>query len=214
MCPELLYRCRYFTPVLEFFRWAKAGTPATVASSTLPDQGVSLGQNRSAFSFSIRLRPPWSKSWSTPWTKIVNIPFLSADIFRITICYLLGITLWSPGPFWGFSASSGYRRVPPAGLKGRKFGPPHTWRNIGLYWWLSTKSSCFGYSAAQRYAEFVRDLGFAERIRGSHHIFTKEGVEEILNSQPKDGGKAKGYQVKRIRQLIIKYRLGVQGRNG
>jgi predicted RNA binding protein YcfA (HicA-like mRNA interferase family) len=30
-------------------------------------------------------------------------------------------------------------------------------------------------------------LGFQERIRGSHHIFTKEGVEEILNLQPKHG---------------------------
>ncbi|TAE59086.1 MAG: type II toxin-antitoxin system HicA family toxin [Nostocales cyanobacterium] len=38
-------------------------------------------------------------------------------------------------------------------------------------------------------------LGFDERIRGSHHIFTKEGVEEILNLQPKQG-KAKTYQVK------------------
>ncbi len=33
-------------------------------------------------------------------------------------------------------------------------------------------------------------LGFDERIRGDHHIFTKEGVEEILNLQPK-GSKAK-----------------------
>jgi hypothetical protein len=33
----------------------------------------------------------------------------------------------------------------------------------------------------------LNDLGFKERIRGSHHIFTKEGVEEILNLQPKGG---------------------------
>jgi predicted RNA binding protein YcfA (HicA-like mRNA interferase family) len=38
-------------------------------------------------------------------------------------------------------------------------------------------------------------LGFVERIRGSHHIFWKDGAEEILNLQPK-GGKAKPYQVK------------------
>ena len=31
----------------------------------------------------------------------------------------------------------------------------------------------------------LRRLGFAERIRGSHHIFTKEGIEEILNLQPR-----------------------------
>jgi len=56
----------------------------------------------------------------------------------------------------------------------------------------------------------LRSLGFQERIRGSHHIFTKGGVDEILNLQPKDGGKAKPYQVKQVRQVIIKYRLGGQ----
>jgi hypothetical protein len=33
----------------------------------------------------------------------------------------------------------------------------------------------------------LRRLGFDERIKGDHHIFTKDGVEEILNLQPKDG---------------------------
>ncbi len=56
----------------------------------------------------------------------------------------------------------------------------------------------------------LRGLGFQERIRGSHHIFTKEGVEEILNLQPKEGGKAKPYQVKQVRQVILKHRLGGQ----
>jgi hypothetical protein len=50
--------------------------------------------------------------------------------------------------------------------------------------------------------------GFAERIKGSHHIFAKDGVEEINNIQPK-GNKAKSYQVKQVRNLILKYRLGV-----
>jgi hypothetical protein len=50
-------------------------------------------------------------------------------------------------------------------------------------------------------------LGFKERIRGSHHIFTREGVEEILNLQPK-GAKAKVYQVRQVRRVILKYRLG------
>ena len=49
-------------------------------------------------------------------------------------------------------------------------------------------------------------LGFDERIRGSHHIFTKEGVDEILNLQPK-GHKAKPYQVKQVRGVIVKYRF-------
>jgi hypothetical protein len=38
----------------------------------------------------------------------------------------------------------------------------------------------------------LRGLGFDERIRGSHHIFTHVGVEEILNLQPR-GAKAKAY---------------------
>lgn len=50
-------------------------------------------------------------------------------------------------------------------------------------------------------------LGFGERIRGSHHIFWKEGVEEILNLQPR-GSKAKPYQVKQVRHVILKHRLG------
>ena len=53
----------------------------------------------------------------------------------------------------------------------------------------------------------LKRLGFEERIRGSHHIFTKEGVEEIINLQAK-GSKAKPYQVKQARNLILKYNLG------
>jgi len=56
----------------------------------------------------------------------------------------------------------------------------------------------------------LRGLGFQERVRGSHHIFTKEGVEEILNLQPRAGGKAKQYQVKQVRQVILRYSLGGQ----
>ena len=52
----------------------------------------------------------------------------------------------------------------------------------------------------------LRRLGFVERIRGSHHIFSKQGVEEILNLQPK-GAKAKSYQVKQVRNVILKYKL-------
>jgi len=53
----------------------------------------------------------------------------------------------------------------------------------------------------------LRSLGFDERIRGSHHIFTRPGIEEILNLQPK-GGKAKVYQVRQVRNVIVKYQLG------
>ena len=50
-------------------------------------------------------------------------------------------------------------------------------------------------------------LGFTERVRGDHHIFAKAGVEEIVNLQPK-GARAKPYQVKQVRNLITRYRLG------
>jgi len=55
----------------------------------------------------------------------------------------------------------------------------------------------------------LQAFGFSIRIRGSHHIFNREGVEEIINIQP-DGSKAKAYQVKQIRDLILKYRLEVK----
>ncbi len=50
-------------------------------------------------------------------------------------------------------------------------------------------------------------LDFIERIRGDHHILSKQGISEIINIQPKEG-KAKPYQVKQIRNLILKYKLG------
>ena len=49
-------------------------------------------------------------------------------------------------------------------------------------------------------------MGFQERIKGSHHIFFKDGIEEIFNIQPKRS-KAKPYQVKQVRNIILKYRL-------
>jgi hypothetical protein len=55
-------------------------------------------------------------------------------------------------------------------------------------------------------------LGFSQRVKGDHFIFTKEGIEEIINIQP-IGSKAKGYQVKQIRNLIVKYQLGDQDVN-
>jgi len=50
-------------------------------------------------------------------------------------------------------------------------------------------------------------LGFNQRIKGDHFIFIKNGMEEIINIQPK-GSLAKGYQIKQIRNLIVKYKLG------
>lgn len=54
---------------------------------------------------------------------------------------------------------------------------------------------------------FLKHLGFEMRIRGSHHIFRKEGVAEKINLQ-RDDSIAKPYQVKQVRNVIIKYKLG------
>jgi hypothetical protein len=61
-----------------------------------------------------------------------------------------------------------------------------------------------------RFSDLVQlllHLGFDERTRGDHHSFTRNGVEEILNLQPK-GSMAKPYQVKQVRNVILRYRLG------
>ena len=53
----------------------------------------------------------------------------------------------------------------------------------------------------------LKKIGFTERIKGSHHIYYKDGIDDILNIQP-DGAKAKTYQVKQVRKIILKYKLG------
>lgn len=50
-------------------------------------------------------------------------------------------------------------------------------------------------------------FGFEIRIKGSHHILFKSGIEEIINIQPLSNGKAKAYQIKQIRNLLLNYRL-------
>ncbi len=52
----------------------------------------------------------------------------------------------------------------------------------------------------------LKKLGFKERIKGDHHILTMDGVEEIINLQAKEG-KAKPYQVKQVREVILRYNL-------
>ena len=49
-------------------------------------------------------------------------------------------------------------------------------------------------------------LGFDERIRGSHHMYRKDGIEEKINIQC-SGNKAKPYQVRQVREVLLKYRL-------
>jgi hypothetical protein len=53
----------------------------------------------------------------------------------------------------------------------------------------------------------LQQLGFSERMKGDHHILWKRNVAEIINLQPK-GSKAKPYQVRQVRRILLKYRLG------
>ena len=47
-------------------------------------------------------------------------------------------------------------------------------------------------------------LGFDERGRGSHRVFTRPGIEELINLQ-EAGAKAKVYQVRQVRAILPKY---------
>jgi predicted RNA binding protein YcfA (HicA-like mRNA interferase family) len=55
--------------------------------------------------------------------------------------------------------------------------------------------------------QLLESLGFERRVRGSHHLFRKSGVEERINLQ-RAGGNAKPYQVKQVRAALLKARLG------
>lgn len=52
----------------------------------------------------------------------------------------------------------------------------------------------------------LNHLGFEMRVRGSHHIFRKQGVPEKINIQ-REGSQAKSYQVKQVRAIIEKHKL-------
>lgn len=57
--------------------------------------------------------------------------------------------------------------------------------------------------------QLLLQLGFEERIRGGHHIFSKIGVDEIINLQPK-GAISKPYQVKQVREIVLRYGLNIE----
>lgn len=66
-------------------------------------------------------------------------------------------------------------------------------------------------NASLRFADartLLGRLGFSERIRGSHHIFTRPGIVELVDLQPQ-GGNCKPYQVKQIREVIIRNHLSL-----
>ena len=50
-------------------------------------------------------------------------------------------------------------------------------------------------------------LGFERRTSGSYNIFRRADVVERPNLQ-REGNKAKPYQVRQVRNIILRYRLG------
>ena len=54
------------------------------------------------------------------------------------------------------------------------------------------------------FAELVallKSLGFHQRQEGSHHVFSRPGLQERINLQ-RDGSKAKQYQVRQVRRML------------
>lgn len=58
--------------------------------------------------------------------------------------------------------------------------------------------------------QLLRHLGFDERTRGSHHLFRKSGITELINLQ-REGSNTKVYQVRQVRAVLLKYRLAGEG---
>lgn len=54
----------------------------------------------------------------------------------------------------------------------------------------------------------LEHLGFQVRVRASHHLYFKPGVEERINLQ-RDGSQAKPYQVKQVRAIILRNGLSI-----
>ena len=66
-----------------------------------------------------------------------------------------------------------------------------------------------------RFGDLCRLLeyfAFSHRIKGGHYIYWRDGIEEILNLQALKGGGAKPYQVKQVRQIMLRYRLEIPER--
>lgn len=66
------------------------------------------------------------------------------------------------------------------------------------------------FDAGIAFADLVALLeryGFRHRTKGSHHIFTRTDVCDRINLQA-EGGKAKRYQVKQVRDVFTKNKLG------
>lgn len=67
-----------------------------------------------------------------------------------------------------------------------------------------------GKDYSHRFADVVHFLeatGWKQRIKGSHHIFSRKGVPVLVNLQPEKSGKAKAYQIRQVRQTLERFKL-------
>ncbi len=55
----------------------------------------------------------------------------------------------------------------------------------------------------------LKKLGFVERVRGSHHVFVRRGIAERVILQ-RDGKHAKPYQIRQVRRMVLRNRLGLE----
>lgn len=53
----------------------------------------------------------------------------------------------------------------------------------------------------------LKNFHFKERTKGSHKIFYRNDIDEIINLQSLKDGNSKPYQVKQVREIILKYKL-------
>jgi predicted RNA binding protein YcfA (HicA-like mRNA interferase family) len=60
----------------------------------------------------------------------------------------------------------------------------------------------------QATCNLLERLGFKKRVRGSHHIFTKDGIQRTINLQRRKDGTCKPYQVRQMREFFNLYDLG------
>ncbi len=67
-----------------------------------------------------------------------------------------------------------------------------------------TQDNNIKFKDLQKLLEFY---GFSYRVKGDHFVYWKDNINELINIQP-DGNKAKAYQVKQVRNIILKYKLG------
>ena len=76
-----------------------------------------------------------------------------------------------------------------------------------------TLQKILGGSKNIRFEEMValvESFGFRlSRIKGSHRIFVRDGITELVNLQEVDG-EAKPYQIKQFLRLVEKYNLHME----